>query len=130
MRTACLDSNVLFGVLSGRLPGALLERYDQLLIPSTVVGEFLCGIECDTKRGRQQKEIFDQFVAASSVRMTSVTPVTAEHYAKIFALLKHNGTPIPVNDIWIAASAMEHGAELITNDAHFSLIATLRVKSL
>lgn len=130
MRIACLDSNVLFGVLAGRLPGEILERYDQLLIPSTVVGEFLCGIECDTKRGRQQKAVYDQFVASSSVRLTSVTPVTAEHYAKIFALLKHNGTPIPVNDIWIAASAMEHGAELITNDEHFSLIATLRVKGL
>ena len=58
------------------------------------------------------------------------TLVTAEQYARIFALLKRNGTPIPVNDIWIAASAMEHGSELISNDEHFSLIATLRLKRL
>ena len=130
MKTACLDSNVLFGVLAGRLPGTPLEQYDQLLIPSTVVGEFLCGIECDTQRGRLQKAVFDRFVAAPSVRLVAVTPVTAEQYARIFALLKRNGTPIPVNDIWIAASAMEHGSELISNDEHFSLIATLRLKRL
>ena len=56
MRIACLDSNVLFGVLSGRLPGEILERYDQLLIPSTVVGEGIVarlGMTCRKQLGQR-----------------------------------------------------------------------------
>lgn len=47
---------------------------------------------------------------------------TAEYYAKIFWNLKKKGTPIPTNDIWVAASAMRHGVHLFTNDRHFESI--------
>jgi len=48
--------------------------------------------------------------------------ITSDRYSRITAQLKQRGTPIPTNDIWIAAQSMEHGAELITADQHFERI--------
>ena len=51
--------------------------------------------------------------------------LTADRYSRIASYLKLQGTPIPTNDIWIAAQTMEHGAELITSDKHFENISGL-----
>ena len=48
--------------------------------------------------------------------------LTSDRYSRIAAQLKRQGTPIPTNDIWIAAQTMEHGVELITSDHHFEKI--------
>jgi predicted nucleic acid-binding protein len=53
---------------------------------------------------------------------------TAERYAAIFAFLRRQGTPIPTNDIWIAASAMEHGLSVLTRDPHFKKVPQVLVK--
>jgi predicted nucleic acid-binding protein len=53
------------------------------------------------------------------VGIVLITEDTAERYARIYAYLRTAGRPIPTNDLWIAASAMEHGAELLTTDRHF-----------
>jgi tRNA(fMet)-specific endonuclease VapC len=50
---------------------------------------------------------------------------TAEQYARLFVQLKRAGTPIPDNDLWIAALALQHGLRLVTRDAHFSKIPQL-----
>jgi tRNA(fMet)-specific endonuclease VapC len=55
----------------------------------------------------------------SFIAVVPITMETAERYAHIYAYLRKNGRPIPTNDLWIAASAMEHSAELLTYDAHF-----------
>ena len=47
---------------------------------------------------------------------------TAVFYAHIIKLLKEKGTPIPTNDVWIAATAMQHGLTLHTLDKHFDAI--------
>ena len=54
--------------------------------------------------------------------MALITTVTAEFYSLIINQLRQKGTPIPTNDIWIAAITMEHGATLATDDSHFSRI--------
>jgi len=50
---------------------------------------------------------------------------TAEHYARIFVQLKRAGTPVPDNDLWIAAIALEFDLTLITRDRHFERIPQL-----
>ena len=50
---------------------------------------------------------------------------TAEHYATVYAALRAGGTPIPTNDMWIAASAIQHGLRLFTFDAHFGTVPGL-----
>ncbi len=57
-----------------------------------------------------------------------IVSATAERYARIYAYLRKNGHPIPTNDLWITASAMEHSAELLTADAHFLLLPQILVQ--
>ncbi len=59
--------------------------------------------------------------------MIPVAERTAEMYAKVYQELRAKGTPIPQNDMWIAASALEHGADLATRDEHFRFVPMLTV---
>ncbi|RJR32557.1 MAG: type II toxin-antitoxin system VapC family toxin [Desulfobacteraceae bacterium] len=60
-----------------------------------------------------------------AVELVTAGNITSDRYSRIASYLKQHGTPIPTNDIWIAAQAMEHGAELITLARHFEYIAGL-----
>ena len=55
-----------------------------------------------------------------------ITAQTADSYALVYSNLRRTGRPIPTNDLWIAASALEHGAALLTRDSHFGAIDGLR----
>ncbi|NOX61747.1 MAG: type II toxin-antitoxin system VapC family toxin, partial [Chloroflexi bacterium] len=57
----------------------------------------------------------------------TISQETAERYARIYAYLRQIGRPIPTNDLWIAASALEHNAELLTADRHFLAIPHILV---
>jgi tRNA(fMet)-specific endonuclease VapC len=59
--------------------------------------------------------------------VSAVTADTADSYALIYTSLRRKGQPIPSNDLWIAASALEHGAALLSFDAHFSHVEGLRL---
>ena len=59
------------------------------------------------------------------VDLVQIGRTTADRYSRIAAQLKRHGTPIPTNDIWIAAQTIEHGAELISSDLHFEKISGL-----
>ena len=67
----------------------------------------------------------DQFLNHEAVEEIQIGKITADRYSRIAAQLKRQGTPIPANDIWIAAQAMEYGAELGTMDRHFEKISGL-----
>jgi tRNA(fMet)-specific endonuclease VapC len=68
---------------------------------------------------------FNQFLSHEAVEKTGISDITADRYSRIAAVLKKQGTPIPTNDIWIAAQTMEFGAELVTMDQHFKKIPGL-----
>ena len=70
-------------------------------------------------------EELDLFMRHEVVELVQVGSVTADRYSRIASYLKLKGTPIPTNDIWIAAQTMEYGAELVTSDRHFEKIAGL-----
>jgi len=61
------------------------------------------------------------------VTLLPVDELTAERYAAVFIGLRKAGTPIPTNDMWVAASAIQHGLSLFTHDGHFRTIDGLRV---
>jgi len=67
----------------------------------------------------------EEFLAQVTVHQIPLGEITADRYSRISVQLKRQGTPIPTNDIWIAAQAMEHGAELLTSDRHFEQISGL-----
>ena len=97
-----------------------------MLIPSVVIGEFKAGI-LDTRRGAESQKRLMELLSYVEVNTAPVTDTTAEMYAKVFKALKAQGRPIPQNDMWIAASALEHGADILTYDEHFRAVPMLTV---
>lgn len=126
MKPFVLDTNVLIDFC--QRPDAFkrteIASCRQLLITATVAGEFLAGVN-DTRRGKESLQRFRELLAYPTVERTAITAITADYYAKVFQALKEKGRPIPQNDMWIAASALEHGADIVTYDPHFRLVPML-----
>lgn len=97
-----------------------------MLLPVTVIGEYRAGL-FDTAKGEENKKKLAFYLSKSSVNAVPVTERTTELYAKVYQALRKQGTPIPQNDMWIAASALEHGADIATTDEHFRLVPMLTV---
>ena len=96
----------------------------EILVPFIVAAElrsgFLAGVQA-----KRNEAVFDQFLSNSHVRILFADDETIRTYASIYAELRKNGTPIPVNDMWIAALAVRHSLPLYTRDQHFDNIPQL-----
>ena len=95
-----------------------IQRAGEICLSPIVLGELRAAFLRGSKR-RENDHALAQFVDSPRVRILAVEDQTAERYGVIRAALYNAGTPIPTNDIWIAASAMEHGLRVVTLDAHF-----------
>ena len=95
-----------------------VRRASGLHLNAIVVGELLAAFK-KGGRTRQNEERLRGFVAAPRVSVLSVDDETAVRYAVIRDYLRRQGTPVPTNDLWIAATAVQHGLRLLTLDAHF-----------
>lgn len=130
MTTIMLDTSAYAAFKRGWAEAvAALRQADGILLSVITLGELWGGFEAGTRRERNRQEL-EEFLSAPRVRIASVGPDTAERYAAIYAYLRKNGRPIPTNDLWIAASAMEHGAELLTSDSHFENVPHILVRFL
>ena len=123
--TLAIDTNVLIDAIAGGCADRL-GRADRVLLPTPVLGEFVAGLDA-TRRGRAARAALARFLAIATVETVTLTAETAECYGTILRQLRKAGTPIPTNDVWIAALALEHGAALVTDDAHFRRVANLRI---
>ena len=128
MKPIVLDTNVLIDFCQN--PKAYsrtdIALFECLLIPAVVLGEFKAGIFA-TRRGEEATSKLQQLMGCSSVKVVPITERTSEMYAKVYQALRAQGRPIPQNDMWIAASALEHGADVATHDEHFKLVPMLTV---
>ena len=104
-----------------------MEEADLLVVPVIVLGELHAGFERGS-RVTENEDRLQTFLEAPCVRVQDVTWDIARRYALLVNALRSAGTPLPTNDIWIAATALELGARLITYDAHFSHVAGLIVE--
>jgi len=102
----------------------ILRTADSIALSPIVVGELLFGFRSGRNEAKNRKQ-FSEFLGSPRVSVASITENTSEYFALILTSLKEKGTPIPSNDAWIAASAMEYGLTLATNDAHFRAIPGL-----
>lgn len=98
-----------------------VRRADAVLLPAVVAGELLYGFRFGS-RFEENAARLEAFLDAPSVDLLPVTFVTADRFARIATALREKGTPIPTNDIWIAAQAMEAAADLLSSDKHFGLV--------
>jgi tRNA(fMet)-specific endonuclease VapC len=129
MKKVLLDTNAYSALMTGDAQILqTLESTHQVLISPICVGELLAGFKLGTKE-KVNRNILSEFLKQPTVELAPITAETSEWFAKIFADLKQNGTPIPLNDVWIAAQAMEHGAKLLTLDKHFQVVPGLLLLS-
>ena len=125
-RRYLLDTSFLVDALQDgmRLP-AVIEKSETVYLSEVAVGEYKAGLD-DTRRGRRNREALEAFLRLPNVVKITLTSATTDLYAKVFRSLRAAGRPIPVNDIWLAAQALEHGAVLVSSDRHFEAVANLR----
>lgn len=101
-----------------------LTLADSIFISPIMIGELIFGFR-NGSRFHENMEELNRFLSHEAVEMIKIGDITADRYSRIAVQLKQQGTPIPSNDIWIAAQTMEFGAELVTMDKHFEKIKGL-----
>ena len=104
----------------------LVQRVPKIYISPIVLGELYDRF----KRGSREKinlKKLELFLDESNVELLNITKNTAQVYADVMQTLIKKGKPIPINDVWIAAQAMESGAVLVTYDKHFAEVPGLRI---
>jgi len=125
MDTIALDTNIAIDILNGN--EEILHKYENyslLHLPVTVCGELLYDA-ANSGNSKQNLTKYRGFI--SSCAILNINSAIAEQYASIRKGLKDKGTPIPENDIWIAATCIVYGIPLATNDRHFSNIKELKL---
>jgi tRNA(fMet)-specific endonuclease VapC len=102
----------------------IIVSAESILFSPIVLGELMFGFR-NGNRFKKNMDDINNFLQHEVVDIIQIGKITSDRYSRIAFHLKSQGTPIPSNDIWIAAQAMEHGVELITSDRHFENIASL-----
>lgn len=105
---------------------ALLEQADQVWMPFVVLAELRTGFTFGS-RGTANEAVLHRFLAEPGVDVLYAGKSTTYHYAGLYRQLRSQGTPIPTNDLWIAALVIEHQLMLVTRDRHFANIPQLRI---
>ena len=120
-----LDTNVYVAWKRGHEGVARrIRAAESVLLSAVVAGELLYGFRHGGRYAKNRAEL-DAFLASSWVTVLPVTLDTADRFARIAADLRKKARPIPQNDVWIAAHAMESGGELLSFDRHFEAVSGL-----
>lgn len=122
MRRVLLDTNAYTALMAGdgRIAD-LLAGSGAILLSPVVLGELLDGF-AGGSREAANRACLDRFRAKPRTICVPVTADTAEWFSQVKQALRRKGSPIPINDVWIAASCLEHGAMLVSFDRHFAAI--------
>jgi tRNA(fMet)-specific endonuclease VapC len=115
----CLDTSAYSHFRRGD-PGATeaIRRARRIAVPVIVLGELRAGFRLG-KRSRDNDRELLEFLSHPVVEVSNVDDEAASHFADLFGELQRAGTPVPTNDIWIAAVALREGATVLTFDDHF-----------
>ena len=114
-----IDTSAYAAFLRGH-PGIKLsiQRADEISLSPVVLGELLAGFMMG-KNERRNRSILRDFLSSARVNLLEIDEETSERYAVILYHLRTKGVPIPTNDMWIAASAMQYGLKVLTTDKHY-----------
>lgn len=99
----------------------ILERAIEINVPLIVLGELRAGFLGGTRRAENEKYLV-RFLNSPRVRILNPDEDTSHHYAQLYLQLKRQGTPMPTNDLWIAALAFQHQLILFARDKHFDFL--------
>ena len=99
----------------------ILQIAEEIYLSPIVLGELRAGFAAGGRRKENETEL-REFLDSPRVRVLTVNEEASEFYAAIYSSLRQAGSPIPSNDLWIAATAMQHGLHLVTSDRHFMAV--------
>lgn len=122
MRPVLLDTNAYVSLLRNELTILeIIQSAECVGISPIVLGELIAGFD-GGKKAQENKIKLQKFLESVRVMIYPITEDTSTFYSHVFQALKTKGKPIPTNDIWIAAQALERGCVVCTHDKHFSYI--------
>ncbi len=122
-----LDTNIIIALFNSETKIAeKLDKLNKVYVPCIVAGELYYGANASKSKAKNISKI-NLFLDNCSV--LQIDNSTAHHYGEIKAILRKKGTPIPENDIWIAAISVQHNLTLITRDAHFKMVEIISIAS-
>lgn len=119
-----LDTNIVIALFADEtIVKSNLAQANEVFIPSVVIGELCYGAR---KSGRVEANLarVDELVASSTILVCDAE--TARQYGKVKNKLRLKGRPLPENDIWIAALTLQYEMVLVTRDAHFQEVESLK----
>ena len=103
-----------------------VTRASAVLVPLVVIAELRAGFAVGN-RGRENERVLQRFLVKPGVHVIYPTDATTRLYANLYRQLRSQGTPIPTNDLWIAALVTEHDVPLMTRDDHFRHLPQLDI---
>ncbi len=101
-----------------------VEHADEVWLPFVVIGELRAGFAVGSQ-GPRNEAVLRRFLLKSGVSVLYADEQTTHHYATVYRQLRKQGTPIPTNDMWIAALVLQHSLVLCARDAHFEALPQL-----
>src|SRR5205809_8009538 len=114
-----LDTNRYVDLCKGVVETVtLLEEAEAVLLPFVVIGELRAGF-AHGRRQAENERILRRFLLKDGVHVLYADDQTTHHYASVFRQLRKQGTPIPTNDMWLAALVLQHNLALHARDKHF-----------
>lgn len=122
-----LDTNIAIRILNREVdPEAMRDQGLEAFLCVTVVGELLFGASKSARPDENRARV-DRLLDVCPLLPHDVE--TAKRYGALKAELRRKGRPIPENDVWVAASALQHGLILAARDQHFSQVDNLEVEA-
>jgi len=130
MKKILLDTNAYSSFRFGdKTILSALGAAETIYLSVFVIGELLVGF-AGGKRNKENRIQLEEFKSKQTVKVLFATEETAQVFASIKNALKRAGTPIPSNDLWIAAHALETGSAMVTFDKYFTFVPGLRIVDL
>lgn len=102
----------------------VVESADAVWLPFIVIGELRAGFAAG-RQGPRNDAVLRRFLLKPGVRVIYADEQTTHHYATVYRQLRQQGTPIPTNDMWIAALVLQHSLTLCHRDRHFDALAQI-----
>lgn len=125
MKKVLIDTNIFSLAMKGDAAVIrVLRSVDLIGFSAISAGELYSGFKGGSHEDKNREELY-MFLDSPRVVVHAIDMETAEFYSSILHNLRVAGTPVPTNDIWIAAVSFQHGYKLFTKDRHFDLIPGL-----
>ena len=127
MKKILLDTNAYTSLLAGDEKVLdIISGVETVYMSVFVLGELYAGFSGGSKE-RENRSVLNRFLLKPAVRILNATAEKAEVFGLVKSSLKIAGTPIPINDVWIAAHGLETGSAIVTYDTHFNKVPGLRL---